>query len=66
MSIHTHATTPREVWLIAAGSARGTRQTLMRNARSETRPMLRSVLVRSARDFNRDMLAYLRNARTFA
>jgi hypothetical protein len=65
MSIHSVANTPREVWLIAAGAARGNRNALIRAARSEQRPSIRKVLASSARDFNRDMLQYIGRARSF-
>jgi hypothetical protein len=65
MSIFSHATTRRELDLIAAANARGNRQALMRAAR-HAKPHVCGVLVRSARDFNRDMLRYLARARALS
>ena len=51
--------TPREVWLVQMGAARGVRNAVMREARFSQIP---SVLVRIAREWNRDLLKYKRLA----
>jgi hypothetical protein len=55
--------TLRDVSLVSAGEARGSRNTLMREARVEPRLIIRSALVRSARMWNREMLRSLRIAK---
>lgn len=56
MSIYRKAVSARENYLIEAAIARGNRLALMRCARYETRAHIRNVLVRSARDFNLDVV----------
>lgn len=64
MSIHRHAQTTREVWLLAAGRAAGARDAVLRNARNYT-GFMRGILAREARSWNREVLVYLRRARDF-